>query len=205
MALIIREGSSDSHDDPKQADKFKVGLGLVHTCTCGTYMNKKESCVHIFWVLLKLFGIPRDSELLYQDSLVEREIAEIMQSRNRRRPTIVTPPTKPSTGPPAPGKTPTVEKRPIEPDDVCPICQEDLLTPGMPLTYCKTSCGNSIHIKCVKVLMEHQTKTMGLDKIKCPLCRNDLGSVDELQREFAQVQSRKMPRGSDARKTAVHK
>ena len=56
-----------------------------------------------------------------------------------------------------------------------------------PLTFCRFSCGNNIHIKCVKILMDHQVKTMGLETIKCPLCRNDFGSISELKELFKEI------------------
>ena len=36
----------------------------------------------------------------------------------------------------------------------------------------------------MKVLMEHHTKSLGLDILKCPLCRKDFGSIDELKKVF---------------------
>ena len=36
-------------------------------------------------------------------------------------------------------------KRSLGPDDVCPICQEDLLTSPMALTHCRWACIRVIH------------------------------------------------------------
>lgn len=68
-----------------------------------------------------------------------------------------------------------------------PICQESLLSPPSPLTHCKLSCGNSIHVKCMKVLMDHQVGALGMANVKCPLCRNDFGSFESLQLEFSDI------------------
>eukprot|EP00731_Ephydatia_muelleri_P007694 Em0004g32a len=54
--------------------------------------------------------------------------------------------------------------------DVCPICQEALLGPS-PLTYCKFGCGNSVHLKCIRVYAGHLKIT---GDVPCPLCRNNL-------------------------------
>lgn len=62
-----------------------------------------------------------------------------------------------------------LEARPISSTDVCPICQETLLLPVSPLTHCRLSCGNSIHVKCMKVLMDHQIGSLGLKTVKCPV------------------------------------
>lgn len=38
-------------------------------------------------------------------------------------------------------------------------------------------CGNSIHLKCMKIWADHQKSTEEM-KIRCPLCREDFGSID---------------------------
>ena len=39
------------------------------------------------------------------------------------------------------------------------------------------SCGNSMHLKCMKIWADHQ-KSTGATVIRCPLCREDFGSID---------------------------
>ena len=85
-------------------------------------------------------------------------------------------------------------KRLLGPDDVCPICQEDLLLSHMSLIHCRWACirvinanvlflnyrygcGNSVHLKCMKIWADHQ-KSTGEMKIHCPLCREEFGSLD---------------------------
>ncbi|KAI8842972.1 hypothetical protein BC829DRAFT_297983 [Chytridium lagenaria] len=167
------------------ATKVKVGLGSRHTCTCSTFTGESELCIHILWVMIKMFRVPLESDLLFQHSLVEREISEIMQS-SRRRKEMITPAkvVEPSQGQ-IENKN-HVPRRPIEDGDVCPICQEDLIEDPVTTTYCKMSCGNNLHVKCMKILIEHQTKAMGMDNIKCPLCRKNFGTVDDLKKEFAE-------------------
>ena len=43
-------------------------------------------------------------------------------------------------------------------------------------------CGNSIHIKCMKVWAEHQ-KSQGETTVKCPFCREDFGPFELLKYE----------------------
>ena len=40
---------------------------------------------------------------------------------------------------------------------------------------CRYGCGNSVHVKCMKIWAEHQRST-GETIVKCPLCRVDFGS-----------------------------
>ena len=45
-------------------------------------------------------------------------------------------------------------------------------------------CGNSVHIKCMKVWAEHQQKSSQEGTIKCPMCREDFGPIDLLKTEM---------------------
>jgi E3 ubiquitin-protein ligase ZSWIM2 len=75
-----------------------------------------------------------------------------------------------------------VEQRPVADDEVCPICQEAMGDEGS-LTFCRRSCGNNVHIKCMKVWAEHRT-SLG-ENVTCPLCRKDWGplALHELKRQ----------------------
>jgi E3 ubiquitin-protein ligase ZSWIM2 len=50
------------------------------------------------------------------------------------------------------------------------------------MTIHAAGCGNSIHIKCMKVYAEHQ-KSTGDTTIKCPFCREDFGPIELLKQE----------------------
>ncbi|KAF1543210.1 E3 ubiquitin-protein ligase Zswim2, partial [Eudyptes chrysocome] len=63
-----------------------------------------------------------------------------------------------------------IDQKEIDEEDVCPSCQE-LLKKMLPITYCRYSCGNNIHIKCMKIWAVHQ------DELK-----NDSVVVSTLQR-----------------------
>ena len=69
----------------------------------------------------------------------------------------------------------------------CPIHvhrlgDEDSTEPAPPLTYCKHGCGGNMHAKCMFEWAKHARST-GETKIKCPLCRTDFGSFEDIQRE----------------------
>ena len=44
-------------------------------------------------------------------------------------------------------------------------------------------CGNSVHIKCMKLWAEHQVRMTGQDSVECPFCRENFGPLAELQAE----------------------
>lgn len=86
-----------------------------------------------------------------------------------------------------------VAQRPVAEEDVCPICQAELLESRLPVTYCKFSCGNSIHLRCMRVYWEHERQKMehGVDRFKqdvvCPICRGNFGPASLLMREVSPV------------------
>ena len=59
--------------------KFRVALGQLHKCNCPYHLTHTELCHHILWVLLKVLKVPRDNEYLYQKSLLDREVTEILR------------------------------------------------------------------------------------------------------------------------------
>jgi len=45
-------------------------------------------------------------------------------------------------------------------------------------------CGNSVHIRCMKVWAEHQLKSTGQATVECPFCRENFGPLASLQAEL---------------------
>lgn len=125
-------------------------------------------------VMLKKFRIPRTNPVIWQLGLVEREISEILRGYlSRQSPT----PSRNHT--PSFSRQVQIPQREIGPDDVCPICQDDLLGSGRRVTYCRFGCGKSVHVKCMKIWSDHQ-KSADDSTLRCPLCREDFGSIVNL-------------------------
>ena len=132
-------------------------------------------------MLLRKFRVPRENPVTFQLGLVEREINEILQGYLMRQS-----PETDQSGASSGSHDQLGPQREVGPEDVCPICQEELLGgKSLPLTYCKFGCGKSVHIKCMKIWAEHQ-KSTGEKIIRCPLCRENFGSfqVSELVRVY---------------------
>ncbi|KAM3857096.1 E3 ubiquitin-protein ligase ZSWIM2 [Diretmus argenteus] len=174
-----------------ELNKFKVFLGDPHTCTCPVFHREKEPCKHICWVLMRKFRLPREHEYCFQQGLVERQILEVLhglhQTRNPR--TVNSPRTASETpGQPGPGQGDgSVCRKVIQEQDVCPICQEELLEKQLPVSYCRFGCGNNVHISCMKVWADHQALSFsiwhGELKVRCPLCREGFSSFKLLQEQ----------------------
>ncbi|XP_076871661.1 E3 ubiquitin-protein ligase ZSWIM2 isoform X2 [Brachyhypopomus gauderio] len=168
-------------DEPKQ---YKVCLGDPHTCTCGTFQKHKEPCKHICWILMRKFRLPKDHEYCFQQGLVERQILEVLQGLYRTR--TPRPSDSTSCAQEQPGSSQeegTVRQKVVTADDVCPVCQEELLLKRLPVTHCRFGCGNNIHISCMKVWADHQSRSETDAMVKCPLCRKDFGTLTLLLKE----------------------
>ncbi|XP_074659331.1 E3 ubiquitin-protein ligase Zswim2-like [Tubulanus polymorphus] len=166
--------------------KFKVLIGDPHQCTCPVFLKEKDLCKHICWILLRKYRVPRQNPVTWQLGLVEREIGDLLQGIMTQQIAKADRPTSAIyTG--ADNKQ-ALQQREILIDDVCPICQDELLDKHEPVTYCKYGCGNSIHIKCMKVWADHQRST-GETIVKCPFCREDFGPFDMLKKELANSSS----------------
>ena len=159
--------------------KYKVQIGGLLGCSCKS--KQDGACRHLLFVLLKLLRMSSENPLAWQAALLDNEVEQVLRGRYnpiqdvRRR----TQPERPS------GERPSVEQKPIEEGDVCAICQEDMVEVGRePLTFCRLSCGNSVHAKCMKVWAEHKSSTA--EKVTCPLCREDWGplAMEELKKEL---------------------
>ncbi|XP_037552720.1 E3 ubiquitin-protein ligase ZSWIM2 [Nematolebias whitei] len=174
-AFLLRERQTD-----REAQYVKVLLGDPHTCTCADFTRKRELCKHICWVLLRKFGLPRDHVYSYQDGLVDREVLELLHSL------------QPGTeldasgtlGLAVPGpEAVSVCRKAIQAEDVCPICQEELLQKKQPVSYCRFGCGNNVHISCMKVWADRQALSEQQWTVRCPLCRQCFGSAKLLKEQ----------------------
>ncbi|KAK2857058.1 hypothetical protein Q5P01_005793 [Channa striata] len=164
---------------------YKVYLGDPHTCTCPVFAKEQEPCKHICWILLRKFRLPREHEYSFQHGLVERQILELLNGSHRADDHRTENDASSASG--TSSQTATSQeggcvcRRIIQPRDVCPICQEDLLEKKTPVTYCRFGCGNNIHISCMKVWADHQKLSDSDDVVKCPLCREVFSSLKILQ------------------------
>ncbi|XP_042302387.1 E3 ubiquitin-protein ligase ZSWIM2 isoform X2 [Sceloporus undulatus] len=158
-----------------------VTLGNPHSCSCSTFVKEKELCKHICWLLLKKFKLPRNHEYALQVGLKEREIIYVLQyQQTDSQPRI----TESFTVESQTASDGYIKQKEIDNDDVCPICQETLLKKMLPVTYCRYGCGNSVHIVCMKIWIDHQKELEKDALVKCPLCREHFAPLKLLMEEF---------------------
>ncbi|TMS11653.1 E3 ubiquitin-protein ligase Zswim2 [Larimichthys crocea] len=173
--------------EDREAKDFKVCLGDPHTCSCPVFTREQEPCKHICWVLLRKFRLPREHEYSFQHGLVERQILEVLQGLHQteahRTENDPSTPFRTASQTVAGQKAGSVCRKVIQAQDVCPICQEELLEKNLPVSYCRFGCGNNVHISCMKVWADHQRLSDREETVKCPLCREDFSSLKSLQEQ----------------------
>ncbi|XP_021558898.1 E3 ubiquitin-protein ligase ZSWIM2 [Neomonachus schauinslandi] len=166
-------------EEPENRD-FRVFLGNPHVCNCSTYLKRGELCKHICWVLLKKFKLPRNHESALQLGLVEGEISNLLRGIHR----VQTPQQGTNNETVHIEEDGYIKQKEIGSDDICSICQEVLLEKKLPVTFCRFGCGNSIHIKCMKILANYQDMISNTSMLKCPLCRKEFAPLKLILEEF---------------------
>lgn len=124
LYLLNRPGPTVFTIRNERNNQFRVTLGSPHTCTC-----RSGLCVHIFYVLVKVIGVPEDSPYCRKTHLSDYEIDQILNTNfgnSRRRRPVVTPrqaPKKVQRG--TEGETNAlVERQRFDGSvEMCPICQ----------------------------------------------------------------------------------
>ncbi|KAG2432423.1 hypothetical protein HYH02_012994 [Chlamydomonas schloesseri] len=167
-SFVVREEGSEV--------KRKVQIGSRITCSCspvGPNGTCKELCLHTLFVMVKVLRVPVGNPLLWQLSLSDRELEEVLRCAMQPE----RPPPEPKTRAAAADKTPAgqVKRKEVDEDDPCPICYEDMVgqDPDL-LVWCRFGCGRNVHGKCMGVWMEHQVQSLGKE-LTCPLCRSEWG------------------------------
>lgn len=161
--------------DPKGPSKFRlksmetkehwiVGIGSEQTCTC----HDPEVCLHILYIMMRYFGVPKECDILWQKSLTDHEIDIVLDGRVKRQPQAKPQPIYKTKS----GKS-KVKRLPIGEEDVCPICYDSLTEcDKSKIAWCRLGCGGNFHRKCVKSWIESQ-RNSGKDPL-CPICRQRL-------------------------------
>lgn len=178
LSLTVLEGS--------QGKKFKVLIGERNSCSCknktARLQNSAESidesrdnpqdsiCIHILFVLLKVFGLSPLNPIVWQLGLIEPEITSLLNGKARWDYREMCSPQREKETKPA------TERKLLSEDDTCPICYEEMQKDEF-LVWCRKSCGHNIHFKCMKIWAAHRENKQH-SKVTCPLCRIEWDSMD---------------------------
>ena len=188
-SFVVAEQNAADGDDATDAgaserparQKHRVKIGHTHSCSCGA-LTDGELCHHALFILLKVLRVPKDNPLAFQTSLLESELEAVLRFRaladaqardqakrhrisqlraERRQQQPIVPVVDAPDAALCPGpRTANAPQPPLDGED-CPICM-DSLTDGAPLTYCPKTCGNWVHVRCLKEYAEHTVLTQRL-------------------------------------------
>lgn len=158
------------------AREFRVSIGETHSCSCRAG-GGSELCEHVIFVLVRVFRMPVENPLVWQLSLTEREIGELMRGRVRLHTRAPSRDGGSGGGGPRAEEAPRASRKEVVDGDVCPICYDEL-GDGATLTFCREGCGSNVHTKCMKLWADNRIKA-GED-VTCPMCRGAWGVPDWL-------------------------
>jgi len=161
--IVKRDGEKGKH---------RVMIGEKQSCSC--HQDNTKLCQHLFFVMIKVLRVSRDNPLVWQLSLVDREIGDILAGKYTKR----TRETKPLAFRKKEAQTSKAERRQIISGEPCPICYSEMEEDNEAIVFCDVKCGRGIHAKCMQVWAQHRMEER--EPISCPLCRSDWGA-DSMQ------------------------
>jgi E3 ubiquitin-protein ligase ZSWIM2 len=141
-----------------------------------------EVCAHILFVMTKVLRVPRSNPIVWQVSLVDRELDEALRCERggggRQRNTLrdanreETPRRNVADSSSSKNASKTVSARPLEPDEPCPICYDPMTDNAhgvRRLVHCGEGCGRSVHGRCLAAFKAHLKSSEA--ELTCPMCR----------------------------------
>ncbi|XP_070563625.1 mitogen-activated protein kinase kinase kinase 1-like [Ptychodera flava] len=184
-------------------NKFKVIIG-PQKCSCG----KGHHCIHLLFVMLRVFQVKDSDPLLWSRELKNFEVEALFQQYHARRKSLlkklsrsssfksaksksgskenVQSETPPSTPEPNSEQSSTKDLE----EEVCPICLLEMIE-GESLVVCQDGCHNKLHHHCVAIWAE-ECKRMN-EQLICPLCRASWNLVGQFSDNESQVDAPTVP------------
>jgi len=164
LYLLQQSGSNSFLVAGEKHQKYKVNIG-PQTCSC----NRGPGCLHILFIMLRVFSIPENDSRLTARELKEFEIEALFRAHEERKKTRVLRSRAQSMEQleVGPGREALVE------DAHCPICLNDMETEET-VTQC-SGCHNCLHHHCMSVYMEERNREG--EVVLCPLCRSSWAPI----------------------------
>ncbi|XP_024252754.1 mitogen-activated protein kinase kinase kinase 1 isoform X2 [Oncorhynchus tshawytscha] len=165
-------------------NKYRVFIG-PQTCSCG----RGAFCIHILFVMLRVFQLEPSDPLLWRKSLKNFEVESLFQKYHNRRSSRIKAPSRntiqkfvlrmsnplmscPSSTSSASSNESSLKD---EEEQMCPICLLDMLDEES-LTVCEEGCRNKLHHHCMSIWAEECRQNH--ETLICPLCRTKWKSHD---------------------------
>jgi hypothetical protein len=170
---LLKERCSDENDETvlnfevmgASGSAYEVEYALEDdqaswSCTCPDHLQRDVLCKHIYFVMYKVLNQPYvDGDMMEtvedwlkaKQQILDRETHVIVKNTAKEKPKQ---------------ETKGVRQRPYI-GETCAICL-DPMEAGTPVTYCQTTCGNSVHQDCFKRWSIHRKSSL------CVHCRQDM-------------------------------
>lgn len=152
---------------------YKVNISKVPSCTCPDHSRGSNLCKHLLFVMLKIVGLPPDSELVYQSAYLLKELDFILEKLQQRilrlgrdGNSLVNGAVRQRTEDVTNTKVLAGVKRQTIEDRECAICFESLGSDTLALTFCQQVCGTNFHTKCIEMWTKRASQNP-----TCPVCR----------------------------------
>ena len=180
LSFVVR---SEDEEHPS-----RVTLSSIAPSKCCSCKRARSGiCLHIVFVLVRVFKVDANDSILLDTILSERQLQNLTEHRQRlkesthdgRSNSVANKNGKDKEEQETKAMTVCKGSKPmrkLEPGELCPICQMDI-TPDELLTYCH-SCEKHTHVKCMKAWAEHLDSNK--ESVTCPLCRHDWGDPSEV-------------------------
>ncbi|EPB82273.1 hypothetical protein HMPREF1544_10994 [Mucor circinelloides 1006PhL] len=149
---------------------YTVAIGNVISCSCMDYRIRRTHCKHILMVLLKVYRLGVDSNMLQSlytspDERLRARSSGRLVDRSVLIPTSIREKILKLTNESPEAPSEQAERRPLDTSD-CPICFEEFEQAKInSIDYCKV-CGNNIHQECFNMWKASK----GRD-VTCVYCR----------------------------------
>jgi hypothetical protein len=154
---------------------YTVIINSEPTCTCPDFTQRNHRCKHIYFVLTKIMKVAVNQEDILKYSVnnlldmftnipIITENLKIDPIRLKKYKNLK----KNGNG--------EVVARNIDEDDICPICMGDMYDCSEELTFCKYSCGTSIHKQCFDIYCNNKVK----NSIVCLYCHKNWTQEEKL-------------------------
>jgi len=163
LYLLQQSGSNSflvAGDSPDQ--KYKVNIG-PQTCSCG----KGPGCLHLLFIMLRVFKISENDSRLTARELKEFEIEALFRAHEERKNSRVLRSRQQSMENLDTENRIANKEDIMEEDALCPICQDEMHDEEG-LTSCQC-CHNNLHHHCASIWSD-QCVSQG-ENLFCPLCR----------------------------------
>ncbi|KAK3580955.1 hypothetical protein CHS0354_006982 [Potamilus streckersoni] len=158
--------------------KFRVIIG-PQTCSCA----KGPHCVHVLFVMLRVFQVRDNDPVLWSKTLKNFEVESLFRAYNEKRTSRIQntkdEKVRKSSRPAreiADSSSPEQSVTPVESDagsvreedETCPICLLEMVE-GESLLKCENGCQNRLHHHCIAIWFEECRRQN--EPLICPLCR----------------------------------